>query len=110
MQVILLAYRVRCIGAPAIASTALPHRARAHATMPHDGGRLAVRLDVLSREQLLALAAAGCATDARLCARADALIAEANPLHRALLHVHVSMPCFHRPTTSDVLREGDSRI
>ena len=30
MQVILLAYRVRCIGAPAIASTALPHRARAH--------------------------------------------------------------------------------
>ena len=53
--------------------------------MPHDGGRLAVRLDVLSREQLLALTAAGCATDAKLCARADALIAEANPLHRALL-------------------------
>jgi len=48
--------------------------------MPHDTRRLAVRLDVLSREQLVALAAAGCAADAKLCARADALIAEANPL------------------------------
>ena len=44
--------------------------------MPHD--RLAVRLGVLSREQLLALAAAGCAADAKLCARADELIVEAN--------------------------------
>ena len=45
-----------------------------------DPGRLALRLDVLSREQLCALAAAGCAADAKLHARAEALVAEANPL------------------------------
>ena len=69
--------------------------------MPHDTRRLAVRLDVLSREQLVALAAAGCATDAKLCARADALIAEANPLPSW---------CVDALLSPDVLREGDSRI
>ena len=59
------------------------------AQMP-DGGRLALRLDVLSREQLCALAAAGCAADTKLCARADALIAGANPLPRWCVDVLLS--------------------
>tara|TARA_B100000795_G_scaffold184830_1_gene140318 strand:+ start:191 stop:439 length:249 start_codon:yes stop_codon:yes gene_type:complete len=77
----------------------------------HDGGRLAVRLDVLSREQLLALAAAGCATDAKLCARADALIAEANPLPSCCVD-RTADPDRERERAGRAgeQREGDSRI
>ena len=41
---------------------------------------MAIRLDALTREELIELAASGCAADAQIALRADALIAQRKPL------------------------------